>query len=116
MEQDIFRARGGLTVRGRGWRRWTRAVMALGALRPGGMASLQADRDFVAIDSPLSSAMVSRTHVISVELYAGPSYDGILFRSDDDDCDVIFWSSQPESVIDGLLALGWEVAGYSAYG
>jgi hypothetical protein len=104
MDGETFRARGGVRIQGRGRYRWARG--RLNATRP--FASLAADRNFIVISFPFGTVRISRQHVLLIEQYDGWTSQGVRFWSDDDDRDVIFWTGDPESIIDALRILGWD--------
>jgi hypothetical protein len=108
MDGETFRKRGGVRIQARGRYRWTQG--RLNASWP--LASLEADRNLIVINCPLDTVTISREHVLLIETYNGWIREGIgvRFWSDDDDRDVIFWTRDPESIIDALRILGWDAS------
>jgi hypothetical protein len=106
MDGETFRQRGGVRIQGRGRYRWTQ--QSFNATWP--FASLQADRNFIVINHPFGTVRISREHVLLIQTYNGWIREGIgvRFWSDDDNRDVIFWTRDPEAIIDALRILSWE--------
>jgi hypothetical protein len=98
MDGETFRARGGVRIRGS---RWTQH-----ASRP--FASLVATRSFIIIESLVGTARISREHVRLIEPYQHWWTTGVRFCSDEDGREVVFWTTDPESIIDALRILGWD--------
>jgi hypothetical protein len=74
------------------------------------LAFLEADRNFIVISVLITVMRISRENVLLIEGYDGLFSNGIRFWSDDDDRDVIFWTGDPESIVDALRILGWDAA------
>jgi hypothetical protein len=72
------------------------------------LAFLEADRNFIVISVLITVMRLSRENVLLIEGHDGLFSSGIRFWSDDDDRDVIFWTWDPESIIDSLRILGWD--------
>jgi hypothetical protein len=103
-----FRARGGVRIQGRGRYGWTHPG-TVNATWP--FASLEADRNFIVINSPVGTVRISRENVLLIEACDGWIGKGVRFWSGDDDRDVIFWTRDPELIIDSLRVLGWDAEG-----
>jgi hypothetical protein len=79
-------------------------------------ASLTADHNGIVIEFPynryfLSPVRIDRKHIVLIEPYEGWISRGVRFWSNQDDRDVIFWTEDPEFVIDSLRILGWDATG-----
>lgn len=108
MDGERLRKRGGVRIQGRGPYRWTQRWTQLRFNASWPLASLEADRNFIVINHPIGTVRISREHVLLIEPYEGWFSSGVRFWSDDDDRDVIFWTGDPESIIDALRILGWD--------
>lgn len=106
MDGETFRARGGVRIQGRGRYRWTQR--SFNATWP--FASLEADRNCIVINFPFGTVRIGREHALLIEPYNGWMSSGVRFWSDENDRDVIFWTGDPESIIDALRVLGWDAA------
>jgi hypothetical protein len=107
MDGWTFRVRrGGVRIQGRGRFGWTQAENWTWP-----WASLEADGSCIVISFPhRGTVRINREHVLLIEPYDGLIGKGVRFWSDEDDRDVIFWTGDPELIIDSLRMLGWDAS------